>query len=175
MANLRNILNRVQGCTIMSMDTCTVPNLTGGRNNPHKGNVAKFMTGASIMVFTNSNSNGYNNMVNRRLIAEGKNPASFTLGPRSWGTRLENTPIVHHINKAGEELHYLEVIFLKPGEVKYQLNGVDIAKEAIIGLNDKEESEQGGLSDKVIIRTFNVDSVLNLRAFGETFTDLFFE
>lgn len=175
MSNLKEVLAKVNGATIISLDTITVPKLKGGKNNPHRDLVAKIMTGSSVMVFQNKNSSGYDNMVRRRLVAEGKNPESFVLGPRSWGTRLPNTPIVHHINKDGEENFYLEVIFLKPGEVKYQLNGVDIAKEDIIGLDDKDESEQGGLDDKVIIRTFNVAAIQNIRAFGETFTDVFYE
>jgi hypothetical protein len=42
-----------------------------------QGRVTKQTTGASVMVFTNQASNGYENMVQRRLVAEGKDPASF--------------------------------------------------------------------------------------------------
>lgn len=175
MTNLATILDHLSGASIISLDTVTVPKLKGGKSNPHKDIVAKVMTGAQVMIFSNKNSNGYDNMVKRRLAAEGKDPESFVLGPRSWGTRLPNTPIVHHINKAGEERHYLEVIFLKAGEVHYELDGVVTPADQIQGLDDKEEAEQGGLDNKVIIRTFAVDSIQSIRAFGETYTDIIYE
>jgi hypothetical protein len=149
--------------------------LKGGKANPHLGRITKVMIGSSVMVFQNKNSNGYDNMIKRRLVAEGKDPQTFTLGERSWGTRLPNTPIVHHIDKAGVEKHYLEVIFLKAGEVHYELDGEVIAQQDVIGLDAKEEGEQGGLDNKVIIRSFNLDSIAAMRAFGETFTDIIYE
>ena len=123
-----------------------------------QGRVTKTMIGASVMVFQNKASNGYENMVNRRLEAEGKDPSSFTVGPRPWGERVPNTPIVAHKGK-----EYLEVIFLKAGEVSYALDGKPIAKDEITGLKDSESGEQGGLNNKVIIRTFGLDSLIAVR------------
>jgi hypothetical protein len=52
------------------------------------------------------------------------------------------------------------VIFLRQGKSHYELNGKPIAREAVNGLAPTpDEGQQGGLSDKVIIRTFAVDSV----------------
>lgn len=174
--NLKELVNQFNGATIISLDLCTVPKLKGGKSNPHKDQIAKITTGASVMMFQNKNSSGYDNMIKRRLIAEGKNPESFVLGERSWGTRLPNSPIVHHINKDGEENFYLEVIFLNEGTTHYELNGTPIAKADIIGLDSKtEEGEQGGLSNKVIIRTPNVASITKIKAFGQTHTDVYYE
>lgn len=155
----------VNGASFIGLDTETTPVLLGGAKNPMKGRVRKIMTGASVMVFQNKNSNGYENMVNRRLAKEGK-PVEFTVGPRQWGTRIEGTPFVMH-EKDGQVKHYLEVIFLKPGPVHYELDGQPIDADKIIGLPAKrEEGEQDGLENKVIIRTFGFDTIRGLRVDG---------
>jgi hypothetical protein len=163
-----NAIANVSGASFVTIDTVTVPKLTGGKKNPHQGRVQKFMTGANVMVFQNKNSNGYENMVNRRLIAEGKDPSNFTLGPRSWGTRLENMPIVEH-TKDGTVKHYLEVIFLKAGASYFTLDGNVVPASSIQGLQESAEGEQGGLSDKVVIRTFDVENITQIRADGQVF------
>ena len=159
----------VSGASFVGMDTVTVPVLTGGKRNVMQGRVTKKMTGASVMCFQNKNVNGYAAMVARRLESEGKDAASFTLGERAWGTRIENMPIVEH-TKAGETKYYFEVIFLKPGAVSYFLDSNPIAKGDIIGLGDKVEGEQGGLDNKVIIRSFSADSITQLRIDGKVFS-----
>ncbi len=167
-AQVLNAIANVNGASFVTIDTVTTPKLTGGKSNPHQGRVKKFMTAANVMVFQNKNSNGYENMVNRRLIAEGKDPANFTLGPRQWGTRLENMPIVEH-TKDGVTKHYLEVIFLKAGASHYTLDGNVVPASSIQGLQESSEGEQGGLSDKVVIRTFDVDNITQIRADGQVF------
>jgi hypothetical protein len=148
----------VLGASFVGLDTLTIPTLKGGKSNPMQGEVAKFNEGSSVMVFQNKNSNGYENMVMKRLIAEGKNPESFELGKRAWGTRIEGTPLIEH---KGE--YYLEVIFLKSGVVSYYHEGKEIHKNEVIGLEDKEEGHQGGLDNKVIIRTFKIASLISVR------------
>jgi len=106
--------------------------------------------------------------VARRLTAEGKDPASFVLGERAWGTRVPNMPIIEHF-KDGATAYYLEVIFLKPGVVDYFIDGAPIAKSDIVGMADKEEGEQGGLDNKVIIRSFKADSITEVRVDGKVF------
>lgn len=158
-AGLAAAMQSVNGASFISIDTETDPRLTGGKSNPHKGHVKKVMTGANVMVFQNKTVSGYNEMVKRRLSKEGKNPDSFKLSPRAWGERIPNTPFIEHNGK-----YYLEVIFLGSGDVHYELDGADIAKDAVIGLPaPKEEARQGGLNDKVIIRTFALDSLRNVR------------
>jgi hypothetical protein len=131
--------------------------LKGGKANPMKGLVQKATIGSSVMVFQNKNSNGYENMVRRRLEAEGKNP-DFEVKPRVWGQRIEGTPLVEH---KGE--YYLEVIFLKAGETSFFHMGKPIKKELIQGLDsDKEEGSQGGLDNKVIIRSYKIASVARI-------------
>lgn len=159
MINLKPLFTDVHGNTFIGLDTVTVPKLKGGKSNPHQGKVTKVMTGASVMVFTNQNSNGYENMVIRRLIQEGKDPSTFELGERAWGTRIPGLPIVEH-----KDAQYLEVIFLRPGKVSYLLDGKEVDKSEIQGLEEAAVSEesQGGLDNKVYIRTFKAESITRL-------------
>ena len=158
-AQLAVALQAVNGASFISIDTETDPRLKGGKSNPHKGAVKKVMVGASVMVFQNKNSSGYDNMVKRRLEKEGKNADSFTLSPRTWGTRIPETPFIEHNGK-----YYLEVIFLHSGDVHYELNGEVIDKADVEGLDEAvTEAKQGGLNDKVIIRTFQLESLREVR------------
>lgn len=171
---LIELLKSVNGASFISIDTCTVPTINktlGGRGaatipNPHYGRVTKVMTSAVVMVFQNKTINGYEAMVNRRLAAEGKDPSSFELGPRKWGTRLENLPVVEH---KGE--YYLEVIFLKPGKVQYFLDGHHVTPDMIQGMRvvEKDEEQQGGLENQVVIRSFKFDSITRIKIDGTTF------
>jgi hypothetical protein len=122
------------------------------------------MIGATVMSFQNKNFSAYEAMIKRRLVVEGKQPEDFQLGERAWGVRLPNMPIVEH---KGE--YYLEVIFMQPGKVEYLLDGAVVPASFIIGLKDTTAGKQGGLEDKVIIRTFKADSITELRIDGQAF------
>ncbi len=161
-------IQSVSGASFIGLDTLTEVTLTGGKKNPQQGRVTKRMIGASVMCFQNKSVNGYEAMVQRRLVAEGKDPASFTLGPRAWGTRIPNMPIVEHL-KDGATKYYLEVIFMHPGKSEYLLDGVVVPASAIEGLKDNDTGEQGGLNNKVVIRTFAADSITELRVDGKVF------
>lgn len=154
---IKQVLANVDGNTIVSIDTVTEPTMSGGQANPYKGRVFKVMIGANVMIFTNKKSNGYENMVNRRLEKEGMDPSSFKVGPRAWGQRIDGTPFVEHNGQM-----YLEVIFLRPGKPKYMLDLAEVSEAAAetMGVKmDKTEGQQGGLKNKVIIRTFKMDSI----------------
>jgi hypothetical protein len=163
-------IQNVNGASFVGIDTLTEVKLTGGKKNPMQGRITKTMIGASVMVFQNKNSNGYENMVERRLIQEGKDPTAFSLGQRAWGTRIPDMPIVEHF-KDGATKYYLEVIFLKPGKVEYKLDGAHISEFEIEGLPERNEDaeSQGGLDNKVIIRTFAADSITEIRVDGKVF------
>lgn len=160
----------VNGASFVGIDTLTEVKLAGGKKNPHQGRITKRMTGASVMCFQNKNVNGYEAMVQRRLLQEGKNPASFELGQRAWGTRIPNMPIIEHF-KDGFVHYYVEVIFLKPGDVEYRLDGAPIKKADIIGLVERvdDPESQGGVDNKVVIRSFAADSITEVRIDGKSF------
>lgn len=151
------------GGTFVGMDTVTDVTLKGGKKNPQQGRITKEMTGAQVMCFTNTNGSAYDAMVKRRLAAEGKDPDTFELGARAWGQRIAGTPFVEHKGQ-----HYLEVIFLKAGAVQYLQDGFPVDEATIEGLPEKrEDNGQGGLDNKVVIRTFALDSIIALRAAGQ--------
>lgn len=172
---LELIFAQVNGASFISIDTTTVPvvrkTLTEARGanavlNPHYGRVLKHGVGHNVMVFQNKKTNAYENMVERRLIQEGKDPTAFELSPRSWGQRVAGTPFVEH----NEQL-YLEVIFLKPGLTFYSLDGVRTDESVLQGVKlDHEEAAQGGLDNKVIIRTFAFQSIKKIKIDGQTYT-----
>jgi hypothetical protein len=156
---LTNLLSHVNGATFISLDTSTTPVLEGGKANPHKGRVQKIATGANVMVFTNSRSNGYENMINKRLVESGMDP-EFTVGPLPWGERIPGTPLIQHNGGM-----YVQVIFLRPAKVHYELDGREIDRNAVIGLKDSETSgEQGGLpkAEKVHLRTIKFESITGI-------------
>ena len=166
--NVYRILNSFEGATFASLDTETNVTLTGGKKNPYQGRVTKRTSNNQVMLFTNKNSNGYENMVKRRLEAEGKNPESFTVGSLPWGTRIPNTPLIENKDK-----YYIQMIFNKPGYSEYFLDGVKINNvEEIEGFpkaKDEAEVNGQGLSkdNAVIVRTFALESIKAIRLLGE--------
>ncbi len=165
MTSVREIMtDKVNGASFISLDTETEVKLTGGKSNPLQGRVTKVTIRSNVMVFQNKHQNGYDNMVRRRLEKEGKDPTTFELSPRAWGVREHGTPFVNH---NGNE--YLEVIFLKCGDVHYRVDGVPTARELIPGLPTSQEAHQGGLENKVIIRTFAVESILAITVDKNTY------
>lgn len=176
---LRDIFSKVNGASFVGLDTESTVKLKGGKKNEQQGRVTKRTLGSQVMVFTNQESNGYENMVQRRLIEEGKDPTSFKVGERAWGKRVPNLPIVEH-EKDGVVKEYLEVIFLKGGNSEYFLDGNPIKKEDIVGLDEPEDKPtpvpdkdaeptnegQAGLENKVIVRTYAAESIINVRIDG---------
>lgn len=159
---LEAIFGQVHGNSIISIDAETEPKLLGGKKNAHIGRARKVVIGSNVMVFQNKNFSAYDAMVKRRLAKEGKNPNNFVLSPRAWGERLPNSPFVTHNGEM-----YLEVIFLRPGATHYTLDGQVTSPAFIEGLvTDHQEAEQGGLDDKVIIRTYKFSSVLAVKIDG---------
>lgn len=168
--DLDHLIASINGATFASLDTVTQPTIRGGQDNPYVGNVLKLVRNRNVMLFTNKRSNGYENMVRRRLSQQGIDPDSFVLGERPWGTRIPDTPYVTHNGKM-----YLECILLGFGTEEYRWStsaapeGVDlhIPKEEIVGLKERTEAEQGGLTNKVELRVYSLDSIDAIRLMGE--------
>lgn len=156
------MLDQLSGNTFIGLTTETTPKLKGGKKNPLQGRITK-RTVSVVQIFTNQNGSAYAKMVNRRLANEGK--SEFTLSPRAWGERVEGTPFVTH-----KEKDYLEVIFHDVVSNEYFLDGkTPIDADDIEGLEKSREGNQGGLEDKVIIRTYALDSIREIRAFGNEY------
>lgn len=176
--SLQAILDDINGAEFASIDTLTMVPLNktlGGRgtgDNPHHGKVFKRTEGIQVMVYTNKNSNAYENMVKRRLVKEGKDAADFVLGERAFGTRIENSCFIQHTLK-GETVPqiYLEVICIGNGPKRVEFlhltdkGLVPIDRESIIGMKPETVNPegQGGLDDTVVIRTFKVENVKRIR------------
>lgn len=164
--DIYDVLKKIQGCTFASMDNITQVKLKGGKKNEMQGRVTKHTSNNQVMLFTNQNSNGYENMVRRRLEAEGKSPESFQLGSLPWGTRVPNTPLIEHNGK-----YYIQVIFNRPGSSVYFLDDQEIQPEDIEGFDAPKISGEGqGLEDDhaVVVRTFALDSIKAIRLMGES-------
>lgn len=164
---IKTAVDKVKGSTFISLDTLTEVKLTGGKKNPLQGRVQKATRGANVMIFNSTEQNGYENMIKRRMVEEGKDPSTFTLGKRAWGQRIEQSPFIDHNGKK-----YLECIFVSPGKSVYLVDGVETDKEDIEGIPVVKESEesQGGIENKVIIRSFSLDSITSVRINGEQLT-----
>lgn len=159
-------LAHITGNSIVGISAETPVTLKGGKKNPLQGKVYKRLHSGNVMIFCNRESNGYENMVKRRLIKEGMDAENFQLGNRAWGTRIPASPFVFHKGSL-----YLETIFLKkPAKIEYIVDGQVTPKELIEGLPDgREEGEQGGLINKVIIRTYNTENITAIRIDGKEF------
>jgi hypothetical protein len=156
----------LNGATFISLNTLTEETLAGGRKNPFQGRVTKRTIGSNVMLFANKYVNGYEAMVKRRLEQEGKDCSSFELSPRTWGTRLANEPFIEHKGQ-----HYLEVIFKKAGVSTYYVDGQEFPAALIHGLKvNAPEGAQGGLENKVIIRTYHLNSIESITIAGDTYS-----
>lgn len=133
----------------------TFPKLKGGKANPHQGRVNKLTTGAIGILYTSGK--GYFEKVNEGLIKEEKAP-DFEPKPRAWGLRVEGTPLIEH-----KEKFYLDVIFECPGETEFFFLDTPIARDEIEGLENKKEGDQGGLDEKVYVRTIALESIMDVQ------------
>lgn len=166
-AKLKELVETVNGTTFAGLDTFTDVKLKGGKKNLMQGRVTKRTSGSNVLLYSNSSVNGYESMVKRRMEKEGKDPEEFVLKPRAWGTRVGHSPFIEHNGK-----HYLECIFVSGGKSEYFLDGNPIEKENIEGLDDPKElpsheASQGGISEKIILRTYSLDSIERITLKGQ--------
>jgi hypothetical protein len=163
LAELKHLIERIQGNTFVSMDCVTEPKLSGGQSNPHQGRVAKRTKGLRVQMFNNTTKNAYEAMVNRRRAKE-NHPESFKVAPLQWGRHVPNSPFIEHNGNL-----YIQVICHDSGETEYLLDGKVTPKEQIKGLPKEQGSGRQELSqeNKVTVRTFKLDSIVALRMLGE--------
>ena len=173
-ATAQKAFGDIPGGTFVGIDTETVVKLPGGRSNPYQGRLTKRSTGANVSVYGNVHSSGYENKVKRNLAKEGKNPDEWQAKPLKWGKRIPGTAFIEHNGK-----YFVSVVFNHPGTVEYLLDGkpIDLTVSPLGSDNWLDIPErkvnpngQGGLSEenRVIPRTYKLDSILQVRIKGET-------
>lgn len=162
--NMNELLENVNGGSFVGISTLTPVKLTGGKKNTLQGRITKKVTNSNVMMFTNKNTNAYRNKVKRTLEAEGKDPNSFVLSKRTWGKRLPESPLVEH-----KDNMYVEVAFNKEGLTTYLCDGKPIAKADIEGLPKQRTGKQGGLENKVTIKTYKLSSIVSAKHKGKLY------
>lgn len=68
--NVKDVLNTLRGVSFIGLDIETQVKLKGGRKNPMQGRVTKRVTGSTVLVAQNKNTNTYQNMVRNRLAGQ---------------------------------------------------------------------------------------------------------
>ena len=170
--DLNDLVSKVRGTTFAGLTTETKVALKGGKKNPMQGRVTKVTEDSNVIIYSNSETSGYGEMVKRRMLKEGKDPSEFQIKPRAWGTRIGKSPFITHKDK-----YYFECIFVNPGKTTYYLDGEEIDKSEIEGFPEpkeptKEKTEEKAVSnndleDKVIIRTYALESIKAIKLKNE--------
>ena len=140
------MLKGLSGKRVTVSTESVVSGLLGGKKNPMKDKVVKVVTD-SIVELT------------ERGMYEKKRKekdSTFELSNSKWGVRVGDSCILEHKGK-----YYVEMIYVKVGEVKYLYNGNEIKKEDIIGLKEykKNESEKEG----IVVRRMKVENVVSIQ------------
>lgn len=82
--NIRTVLSALRGVSFIGLDQETLVKLKGGKANPMQGRVTKRVTGSTVLIAANKNTNTYQNMVRNRiageLLAEAQNKAAEATG-----------------------------------------------------------------------------------------------
>lgn len=147
---LQLLLANVEDASFAIIDSTT---------SPCKG-IRKVTTGTRVILFTNKETNGYEDLVKRRLIEAGKDPRDFVLGDLPFGERLPNSPIIHN-----RGLYYLQTVILEPGQsVGYAGNReVDLADFVTPRRTNQGLSKE----DEVHVATYRLDHIDRIALVGE--------
>lgn len=173
--SLYDIMAELSGVSFISLDTTTEQKVNKfyvdddgeKKPNPHHGRITKKMIGGRGLIYQNKNVNGFQNQVNSQMKKEGLS-GEFKVGPRSWGVREKDLPIVTLRDQV-----YLEVIFADKGKTQYYLDDHPIDRKDILGLpKQSKPTGQGGVKQQIVIRTFKVESIDALRVFRKEYTNV---
>lgn len=186
--NLKHVID-VKGTDFCSLSYESAVKLPGGKKNLLQGRVTKVTTGVNCMLFSNQSGSAYQQMVRRRQLKEGKSP-DFEVQPRAWGTRIGNTPFIEHKGK-----HYLDVIVKNKGTSQYFLDGKPVNTKRVEEdgytftylVDDKDNilseaspkvkinpESQGGIDDKVDVRSISIDNIIELKYQKATLTKVYY-
>jgi len=70
MHNVNTVLAALRGVSFIGLDMETVVPLKGGKKNEMQGRVTKRVTGSTVLIAQNKNTNTYQNMVRNRIAGE---------------------------------------------------------------------------------------------------------
>jgi hypothetical protein len=147
---LQLLLARVNGCTFATIDSTTKP-MPGLR---------KVTTGTRVLLFTNKEGSGYEEIVKRRLIEAGKDPRNFVLSDLPWGEKIPNTPII-----ANRGFYYLQTIVLKPGQSVGYVGNREVNPDDYC---PPRRTNQGlPKEDEVVVSTYRLDHIDRIALMGE--------
>lgn len=73
--NAKDVLDKLRGVSFIGLDIETLVKLKGGKKNPMQGRVTKRVSGSTVLVAQNKNTNTYQNMVRNRLTTQYLNEA----------------------------------------------------------------------------------------------------
>lgn len=133
-----------KGCSFVGFDMLTDVALTGGKKNPMQGKVQKLHNGFVAMLFSNKLSNAYKNMVNRRLLQEGKE-ADFTPSNLPWGTKTPETAHIGHTKANGEYGDYVQLIY-----VQHAIKLIDLVEKLDVKMNKDDDDLFKLLQEKIV-------------------------
>lgn len=145
---IQNLVDKINGCTFASIDATCYP----------KTGVKLVIQGERVILFTNKNCSGYENMVRRRLEEAGKDPASFVLGRLPWGERVPESPFIEHKGKC-----YIQTIVLAHGLETWYKDDIKVdSKEFPMAQRYRSPDP-----NKVEVHTYNIESIDRIALMGE--------
>jgi len=158
---IRRLTETDSSSSFISIDAETVPSMrkTG---NPFHGSVMKRSTTSGIINFH------YSNAVNNQREREG-NEEVFVSKPRTWGTRIEKSPLVEH---KGSFYIEMKVEDVSTSEFFNTETGDSVAKDQLLEWLPKSRtgvSENQGTDKAIFIRDYKVNSITGIRMYGEDF------
>jgi hypothetical protein len=147
---LKLLLDQINGCTFAVIDSTTKP-VPG---------VIKVTVGTRVILFTNKETNGYEEMVRRRFIEAGKDPSDFVLGDLPWGERIPDTPLI-----TCRGFYYLQTVVLEPGKSTCYVGNEEVDPEDFL---PSRRTNQGlSKEDEVVVATYRLDHIDRIALMGE--------
>lgn len=149
----RELLGFIRGAKIVTLVTLTRP---------------RMKKGGPVDLFKISRVNGiihcdYSNVVNNQREREGTVP-DFEALPRSWGTRLRNSPFVSHVTKDGDHKLYLEVKVQKVISTEYKVNCTTVSYEDIKKYlyENRSNGSRQQLEKEIVWRDYDVNHIISI-------------
>ncbi len=152
-----------RGANFVTVLARTVPDLLAyhpqtGERNPFLGNVVKVSEVNGVINWV------YENSVNTRRMREDLTP-DFQAFPRTWGQRLQGSPLVEHKGN-----YYLELKVEKPLGYHYEtLDGQILNKEDVNAFLPLPSRSRQGLARPVILRDYGIENIRRIRFRGHDY------